>query len=202
MTATSGCLFFVTYLKTKHLNLELDTSLDHKKTDLQLMSPRELSSLKNLSCSPMSFATKILFKIFKIDELHGHNVSGKTLNKSLKVKLPLDPVRVGYIRHLVESHYDEKECKEMLSGATSHKQDLWKSCHTAINKSILISERKAAAAAANGITLKADAAIEGLSEETFMNIINFQVGSNFGVYHKMFYLYINIYLYLKSSTIT
>jgi hypothetical protein len=37
----------------------------------------------------------------------------------------------------------------MLSSAT-HKQDLWKSCHTAINTSILISERKAAAAVAAG----------------------------------------------------
>lgn len=108
----------------------------------------ELVILKNLSCSPMSFATKILFKIFKIDELHGHNVSGKTLNKNLKAKEPLDPIRVGYIKYLVETYYDEEESKQMLCGVTSHKQDLWKSCHTAINKSILISERKAEAAAA------------------------------------------------------
>lgn len=98
----------------------------------------------------MSFATKILFKIFKIDELHGHNVSGKTLNKNLKAKLPLDPLRIGYIKFLVEAYYDEKESKLMLCGVTSNKQDLWKSCHTAINKSILISERKADAAAAAG----------------------------------------------------
>jgi hypothetical protein len=101
---------------------------------LQLISHRELLSLKNLSCSPMSFATKILFKIFKTSELHGHNVSGKTLNKNLKAKLPLDSVRISYIKYLVDTYYDEKECKEMLSGVTSHKQDLWKSCHTAINK--------------------------------------------------------------------
>ncbi len=82
----------------------------------------------------MSFATKILFKIFKTSELHGHNVSGKTLNKNLKAKLPLDSVRISYIKYLVDTYYDEKECKEMLSGVTSHKQDLWKSCHTAINK--------------------------------------------------------------------
>ena len=116
-----------------------------EKVDLHLIEHKELLTLKNLSCSPMSFATKILFKIFKIDELHGHNVSGKTLNKNLKVKLPLDAVRIGYIKFLVEKYYDEQECKEMLSGALTHKQDLWKSCHTAINKSILISERKAAA---------------------------------------------------------
>lgn len=123
---------------------------DFEKVDLNLIPHHELMILKNLSCSPMSFATKILFKIFKIDELHGHNVSGKTLNKNLKAKLPLDPLRVGYIKFLVEKYYDEKECKEMLCGATTHKQDLWKSCHTAINKSILISERKAEAAAAAG----------------------------------------------------
>ena len=115
-----------------------------EKIDLQLLEHKDLLILKNLSCSPMSFATKILFKIFKIEELHGHNVSGKTLNKNIKTKLPLDPVRIGYIKYLVESYYDEKECREMLSGAITHKQDLWKSCHTAINKSILISERKAA----------------------------------------------------------
>lgn len=123
----------------------------------------------------MSFATKILFKIFKIDELHGHNVSGKTLNKNLKAKLPLDPIRIGYIKFLVETYYDEKECKEMLSGVTSHKQDLWKSCHTAINKSILISERKAAAAIANGTPIITDAQnSEGLSDESYNNILNFQ----------------------------
>ena len=115
-----------------------------EKIDLQLLEHKDLLILKNLSCSPMSFATKILFKIFKIDELHGHNVSGKTLNKNIKTKLPLDPIRIGYIKYLVESYYDEKECRAMLSGAITHKQDLWKSCHTAINKSILISERKAA----------------------------------------------------------
>ncbi|CAF0866771.1 unnamed protein product [Brachionus calyciflorus] len=119
---------------------------DFEKVDLNMIEHKELLILKNLSCSPMSFATKILFKIFKIEELHGHNVSGKTLNKNLKAKLPLDPIRIGYIKFLVEKYYDEKECKEMLHGATSTKQDLWKSCHTAINKSILISERKAAMA--------------------------------------------------------
>lgn len=121
---------------------------DFEKVNLNLIPHNELVILKNLSCSPMSFATKILFKIFKIDELHGHNVSGKTLNKNLKAKLPLDPLRVGYIKYLVEAYYDEKESKQMLCGVTSNKQDLWKSCHTAINKSILISERKAEAAAA------------------------------------------------------
>ena len=115
--------------------------------DLGLIEHRELACLKKLSCSPMSFATKILFRIFSIDELHGHNVSGKTLNKQLKSKLPLDATRVGYIKYLVDKYYDERECREMLSGATAHKQDLWRSCHTAINKGILTSEALVAAAA-------------------------------------------------------
>ena len=119
-----------------------------EKVNLNLIPAKELQSLKHLSCSPMSFATKILFKIFKIEELHGHNVSGKTLNRNLKPKQPLDIKRIGYIKYLVEAYYNEKECKEILANAHSHKQDLWKSCHTAINKSILISERKAMAAAA------------------------------------------------------
>ena len=132
-----------------------------------MISHRELLGLKNLSCSPMSFATKILFKIFKIEELHGHNVSGKTLNKNQKAKLPLDTIRIGYIRFLVERYYDEKECREMLSG-TSNKQDLWKSCHTAINKSILISERKAAAAAVSGVSFN-PGMVTGESENDDLN---------------------------------
>jgi hypothetical protein len=119
------------------------------EVDLNLIEDRELLALKNLSCSPMSFSTKILFLIFRIDELHGHNVSGKTLNKLVKPKLPLDPERIGYIKYLVKKYYNEQECREMLCGAASNKQDLWKSCHTAINKCILISERKALAAASS-----------------------------------------------------
>lgn len=140
--------------KLPHKNANSIPELE--KVDLNILHHKDLAILKNLSCSPMSFATKILFKIFKIDELHGHNVSGKTLNKNLKAKLPLDPIRIGYIKFLVEKYYDEKECKEMLSGAMTHKQDLWKSCHTAINKSILISERKAQAAVASGKELPAN----------------------------------------------
>lgn len=139
---------------------------DPEKIDLNLLTHKELLTLKNLSCSPMSFATKILFKVFKIEELHGHNVSGKTLNKNLKAKLPLDTVRVGYIKFLVEKYYNEKECKEMLSGVANQKQDLWKSCHTAINKSILISERKSAAAIASGTEPNTSANADGIQQLT------------------------------------
>jgi hypothetical protein len=90
----------------------------------------------------MSFSTKLLFRLFHLHELHGRNVAGKTLNKNMKTKLALDPIRVGYIKFLVESWFDDKEFREMLVG-TSNKGDMWKSCHTAINKAILISERKA-----------------------------------------------------------
>jgi hypothetical protein len=143
-----------------------------EKINLNLIPHKELATLKNLSCSPMSFATKILFKIFKIEELHGHNVSGKTLNKNLKAKLPLDPVRIGYIKYLVEAYYDEKECREMLSGAISHKQDLWKSCHTAINKSILISERKAAAAVASGLNPNDTSSANKQNDSTASALLN------------------------------
>ena len=113
----------------------------------------------------MSFATKLLFKLFKPSELHGHNVSGKTLNRNAKSKLPLDPIRVGYIKFLVEKSYADNEFREQLSGASS-KLDLWRSCHTAINKAILISERKAnlrRAAIENGE--KVDGEGEGESAE-------------------------------------
>ena len=122
----------------------------------------------------MSFATKILFKIFKIDELHGHNVSGKTLNKNIKTKLPLDPIRIGYIKYLVESYYDEKECRAMLSGAITHKQDLWKSCHTALNKSILISERKAAVNLTNNNTTTMTSLNDGIG----LNATNLTTSEN------------------------
>ncbi len=145
-----------------------------EKIDLQLIEHKELLILKNLSCSPMSFATKILFKIFKIDELHGHNVSGKTLNKNIKTKLPLDPIRIGYIKYLVESYYDEKECRAMLSGAITHKQDMWKSCHTAINKSILISERKAAMNLSNNNTT----AMTSLNDSIGLNATNLTTSEN------------------------
>jgi hypothetical protein len=79
----------------------------------------------------MVFATKILYKIFKLDELIGHNVSGKTFNKYIKNKKALDEKRINYIRYLVEKQYD-----------TSDREELWKSCRTAINKSIRNNEIK------------------------------------------------------------
>ena len=82
----------------------------------------------------MVFATKILHKIFTIDELIGHNVTGKTFNKYIKSKKALDEKRVNYIRWLVEANFE--------SSNNNNKEDLWKSCRTAINKSIRKNEIK------------------------------------------------------------
>ena len=79
----------------------------------------------------MVFATKILYKIFKLEELIGHNVSGKTFNKFIKNKKALDEKRVNYIRFLVENNFD-----------SSDREELWKSCRTAINKCIRNNEIK------------------------------------------------------------
>lgn len=102
---------------------------------LDLVPEAEIAFTKNISSSPMVFATKILYKIFKMDELIGHNVSGKTFNKFIKNKKALDEKRVNYIRYLVEKNFD-----------ASDREELWKSCRTAINKCIRNNEIKYAQA--------------------------------------------------------
>lgn len=92
---------------------------------MNLVNESEVVFIKNVSSSPMVFATKILYKIFKLEELIGHNVSGKTFNKFIKNKKALDEKRVNYIRFLVENNFD-----------SSDREELWKSCRTAINKCI------------------------------------------------------------------
>lgn len=98
---------------------------------LDLVDDSEIAFMKNVSSSPMVFATKILYKIFKLEELIGHNVSGKTFNKYIKNKKALDEKRVNYIRYLVEKNFD-----------SSDREELWKSCRTAINKCIRNNEIK------------------------------------------------------------
>ena len=66
-----------------------------------------------------------MYEIFSEDEIIGHNVSGKTFSKSVKNKKPLDENRIKYIREIVISYFK-----------TDNSEDLWKSCRTAINKSI------------------------------------------------------------------
>ena len=95
------------------------------------MSEREILAIKNLSSSPMVFATKILMRIFNVNEMYGHNVSGKTYSKNIKNKKALDEKRIKYIRWLVENHYE-----------TQNRESQWKLCRTAINKIILINEKK------------------------------------------------------------
>ena len=95
------------------------------------MSEREILAIKNLSSSPMVFATKILMRIFNVNEMYGHNVSGKTYSKNIKNKKALDEKRIKYIRWLIENHYE-----------TQNRESQWKLCRTAINKIILINEKK------------------------------------------------------------
>lgn len=104
--------------------------------DLNIIADSDVQLAKNVSSSPMVFATKILYKIFKLDELIGHNVSGKTFNKYIKNKKALDEKRINYIRFLVEKHFEAQ-----------NREELWKSCRTAINKSIRNNEIKYATAA-------------------------------------------------------
>ena len=73
--------------------------------DLKIINEREIISLKNTACSPMSFATKVLFRVFCLDELHGHNVSGKTFHKHISHKEPLEEKRLMYIKWLVEKYF-------------------------------------------------------------------------------------------------
>ena len=100
-------------------------------TNLSLIDDIEIDYIKKISSSPMVFATKILLKIFNSDELIGHNVSGKTFSKILKDKKPLDEKRIGYIRWLIENNFE-----------SNNKDDLWRSCRTAINKCIRFNESK------------------------------------------------------------
>lgn len=99
--------------------------------DLKLIDDKEIMSIINLSSSPMVFATKILLRIFELSELYGHNVSGKTFSKNIRTKKPLDEKRIRYIRWLVEYYFKGSDLENQ-----------WKLCRTAINKTILINEKK------------------------------------------------------------
>lgn len=99
--------------------------------NLNLLSEYEILNVKSASSSAMVFATKILYKIFQLNELLGHNISGKTFNKYIKNKKALDQKRVYYIKWLVDTYYE-----------SNSKAEVWKSCRTAINKSIRNNEIK------------------------------------------------------------
>ena len=117
--------------------------------DLKLLDESEITAAKNISSSPMVFATKILYKIFALDELIGHNVSGKTFNKYIKNKKALDEKRINYIRWLVETYFlsdssanNNNNTNNSSSTIMRCSADTWKSCRTAINKSIRNNEIK------------------------------------------------------------
>jgi transposase len=104
-------------------------SIKTEPINLNLISDIEIDGIKKISSSPMVFATKILFKIFNPEELIGRNVTGKTFSKIVKEKKPLDEERIGYIRWLIENNFE-----------SNNKDDLWRSCRTAINKCIRFNE--------------------------------------------------------------
>ncbi len=66
-----------------------------------------------------------------MNELLGHNVSGKTFNRFIKNKKALDEKRINYIRWMVDTYYE-----------TENREEQWKACRTAINKSIRNNELK------------------------------------------------------------
>ena len=124
--------------------------------DLKMINEREIISLKNTACSPMSFATKVLFRVFSLDELHGHNVSGKTFHKHISHKEPLEEKRLMYIKWLVEKYFYYPFITSLANSASvnnnnnfssdsnayyyKNKDVLWKACCNAINKMIRRSE--------------------------------------------------------------
>lgn len=120
-----------------NFDIKMDTD-GCNESDLKLLSEHEIINARNASSSAMVFATKILYKIFHLSELLGHNVSGKTFNKYIKHKKALHHTRVNYIRYLVENYFEPNN----TSTNTSNRDELWKSCRTAINKSIRNNEIK------------------------------------------------------------
>ena len=161
--------------ETQQINDSMDASQDettatitsNKKGDeeklndshnLNLVSEKEILTIKNISSSPMVFATKILMKLFRPDELHGHNVSGKTFSKNVKNKKALDEKRIKYIRWLVENNFE-----------TSNREQLWKMCRTAINKIILINEKKQTKLQSSSNNQQHESSDVSLNESSFFN---------------------------------
>lgn len=75
--------------------------LEQNENDLNLLSQYEIINAKNASSSAMVFATKILYKIFHLDELLGHNISGKLssisfhfLYRNLKLLIRITRIKV------------------------------------------------------------------------------------------------------------
>ena len=66
-------------------NIQLEYNGNELNMNLNLLSEYEIINAKNASSSAMVFATKILYKIFQLDELLGHNVSGNFFQACLKI---------------------------------------------------------------------------------------------------------------------
>lgn len=118
-------------VKDEIMKLNDEDKLLTSNSNLNLITESEILEAKNASSSAMVFATKILYKIFDLNELIGHNVSGKTFNKYIKHKNKLDEKRITYIKWMIQTHYD-----------TQNREEQWKACRTAINKSIRNNELK------------------------------------------------------------
>jgi len=118
-------------VKDEIMKLNDEDKLLTSNSNLNLITESEILEAKNASSSAMVFATKILYKIFNLNELIGHNVSGKTFNKYIKHKNKLDEKRITYIKWMIQTHYD-----------TQNRDEQWKACRTAINKSIRNNELK------------------------------------------------------------
>lgn len=151
-----SCVEMINTSKANETMLKVNCSLNANNNDdffvldesynLNLLKETEIIYLKNLTCSPMIFSTKVLFRIYAIGELHGHNISGKTMNKNEQPKKPLEQSRLMYIKWLVDKYFQIKSKKSA---------GVWKRCCKAINRTIRISERKAANQAANKTAKKA-----------------------------------------------
>lgn len=82
----------------------------------------------------MTFAAKVLLRIFNKSELIGHCVA-ETLNlKSLQNKEVLEEARINYIQWLVYTYYNCFDEEKQAS--------IWLSCRKAINRVIRIIEDK------------------------------------------------------------
>jgi hypothetical protein len=134
-----------------------------------LVDEKEIISTKNISSSAMVFSTKILYKIFETNELIGHNITGKTFNKHLKNKKPLDEKRINYIKWLVENNFDATTSNDIKKNA---KELLWKSCRTAINKSIRNFEIKMGASSSSSDTCNTIEPLTSISKRSNLTTIS------------------------------
>jgi hypothetical protein len=82
--------------------------------DHSYLSKIEIKRMFNECETPHHFATNLMLKLFKRDELDpSFNVYGRTYKKDIEKKYALDVHRINYIRTLTLTHFnitDKKEC--------------------------------------------------------------------------------------------